>query len=64
MRKIVIGITGIFALLLAGSLASNADAQTCNPPKMLLNISGTWYCVSTCPSPKKIYNKNGTWVCQ
>jgi hypothetical protein len=84
MRKIVIGITGVVVLLLAGSFAWNAEAtaltgtigvqsgpnyslvekvQTCSPPKMLLNISGTWYCVSACKPPKVVKNYNGTWYC-
>ena len=80
MRKIVIGITGVVVLLLAESLAWNAEAITltetigvqsgpnyslvsCSPPRMLLNIGGTWYCVSACPSPKVVKNNNGTWYC-
>ena len=38
-------------------------AATCSPPRMLLNVGGTWYCVSACPSPKVVKNMNGTWYC-
>ena len=65
MRKVVIGITGAVALLLAGMFASNAEAARLTG---CCHINGYWMCGMACgdtgpsPAPRccKLY---GRWHC-
>jgi hypothetical protein len=51
MRTVMIGTTGAIALVLAGTLAWNAEATpkknaplSCTYPQCIVCIDGTWYC--------------------
>ena len=62
MRKVAIGLTGVIALLLAGMLASDAEAA---PLTGCCHRAGAWVCGMVCgvfPAQKccKLY---GRWHC-
>ena len=63
MRKVVVGTIGAVTLLLAGMLASNAEAA---PLTGCCHVAGAWVCGMACwghsPAPRccKLY---GRWHC-
>jgi len=65
MRKVVIGITGAVTLLLAGMLASNAEAARLTG---CCHIAGRWFCGMACGSsavsrPSSCCKLYGRWHC-